>query len=128
MISQLFPDGLSESETLRTPWVGQSNPITRFMELSLLSRPFISLYQKNMQSSSRPLEPDRESTPTLSTEGVSLLLSISTLPVVVGLLAVKNMGKFWQELGQDSEELFRGDRLPLLTEPPQTPTQSNPEV
>lgn len=60
-------------------------------------------------------EPDREAYPTFPTPGVSTLLSLTTLPVVLGILALKNMGQFWQQVGQDSEELFRGDRLPLLT-------------
>ncbi|MDJ1169999.1 hypothetical protein PMG71_11230 [Roseofilum sp. BLCC_M154] len=64
---------------------------------------------------SNPLERDRESAPAVSTQGVSTLLSLTTLPVVLGLLALKNMGQFWQQVGQDSEEVFRGDRLPLLT-------------
>lgn len=61
------------------------------------------------------LEPHQEAPSVVSSQGVSLLLSLSTLPVVVGILAVKNMREFWQQVGQDSEEVFRGDRLPLLT-------------
>ncbi len=97
------------------------------MGLGLLPRHFISLYKKNMQPSNS-LESDRESSPAVSSEGVSILLSLSTLPVVVGLLALKNVSQFWQQVGRDSEEIFRGDRLPLLTEPPQTSSEPNPET
>lgn len=72
------------------------------------------------------LEPDREAYPAVATPGVSTLLSLTTLPVVLGFLALKHVGQFWQQVGQDSEELFRGDRLPLLTEHPQTPPTADP--
>ncbi len=49
---------------------------------------------------------------------VSVLLSLSTLPLLMGMVTLKSFGKFWQEVGVGTEEVFRGDRLPLLTSPP----------
>ncbi len=44
----------------------------------------------------------------------NLLLSLGTIPVLAVLIAGKAVGKALIELGQASEELFRGDRLPVL--------------
>ncbi|NET09592.1 MAG: hypothetical protein F6K09_29985 [Merismopedia sp. SIO2A8] len=48
---------------------------------------------------------------TLATDA---LLSMMTVPLLVGVLGAKTMAEAMQGLGQTSEELFRGDRLPLL--------------
>lgn len=47
-----------------------------------------------------------------------LWLSLATLPVLMGVLGGRAVLQSMQELGQLSEEIFRGDRLPLLTFPP----------
>ncbi|MDJ0578493.1 hypothetical protein [Crocosphaera sp.] len=44
-------------------------------------------------------------------------LSVATLPVLVGLMMMKTVGQDLLEWGQESEEIFRGDRLPLLNFP-----------
>ena len=44
----------------------------------------------------------------------NLLLSLGTIPVLAVLIGGKAVGKALIELGQASEELFRGDRLPML--------------
>lgn len=44
----------------------------------------------------------------------NLLLSLGTIPVLAVLIGSKAIGKALIELGQASEELFRGDRLPML--------------
>ncbi len=48
---------------------------------------------------------------------VDLLISLATVPLVVGLVGTKMLTQAAQELGQWSEEMFRGDRLPLLKFP-----------
>ncbi len=48
---------------------------------------------------------------------VDLLLSLATVPLVVGLVSTQVLTQFTQELGEWSEEMFRGDRLPLLKFP-----------
>lgn len=50
---------------------------------------------------------------------VDLLISLATVPLVVGLVGAKMLTQMTQELGQLSEEVFRGDRLPLLKFPSQ---------
>ncbi|HEY9700328.1 MAG TPA: hypothetical protein V6D10_23945 [Trichocoleus sp.] len=44
----------------------------------------------------------------------NLLLSFSTIPLLAVLIGSKAIGKALIELGQASEEIFRGDRLPVL--------------
>ena len=45
---------------------------------------------------------------------VNIYLSVATIPVLMGLLAIRATAKALEELGEKSEEVFRGDRLPLL--------------
>jgi len=49
------------------------------------------------------------------------LLSLATIPMLIGLVGVKALSAIAQELGEKSEEIFRGDRLPVL-EPLMTPS------
>jgi len=57
-----------------------------------------------------------------------ILVSALTGPLLVGLLGSKNMMQWFQEIGQSSEELFRGDRLPVLKFPhPQAPEAKSRE-
>jgi hypothetical protein len=51
---------------------------------------------------------------TPSKIALEIALSVTTLPVLFGLLAGKELTKLLQEAGLISEELFRGDRLPTL--------------
>ncbi len=54
-------------------------------------------------------------------DALPLLLSLTT-PMVLGMLILgKIMNRQLQEVGKASEEVFRGDRLPILDfpEPPQ---------
>ena len=48
---------------------------------------------------------------------VSLYLSVATFPVLVGLFAANALAQGLQEMGEASEEIFRGDRLPILNFP-----------
>ena len=52
-----------------------------------------------------------------------LLLSLATGPVLLGLLGNKLINQLLPEIGLYSEEIFRGDRLPMLNFP-QNPTDS----
>jgi hypothetical protein len=49
-----------------------------------------------------------------------LLLSAATVPLLAGLLATRLASEVVMSVSQASEEVFRGDRLPLLhfTQPP----------
>ncbi|WP_228035492.1 hypothetical protein [Oculatella sp. LEGE 06141] len=49
-----------------------------------------------------------------------ILLSLATPPVLLFLLGSKAVAELAQELGQASEEIFRGDRLPVLNLPPRS--------
>ncbi len=51
-----------------------------------------------------------------------ILVSLATAPLLVTLLGSKSMANLMAELGQLSEEIFRGDRLPLL------PMQGNGQI
>lgn len=62
----------------------------------------------NSQTNSQPI------IPWLSAD---VVLSLATLPLILGLLGAKNAYQALQSLGQASEEIFRGDRLPLLHHP-----------
>ncbi len=43
-----------------------------------------------------------------------ILLSLSTFPLLLVLVGGQALTKAIAELGQASEEIFRGDRLPIL--------------
>jgi hypothetical protein len=65
-----------------------------------------------MQSSSS--SSDSEKNPQSFKVNSEILLGLATLPVLVGLVSIQAIGQVVQELGVLSEELFRGDRLPVL--------------
>lgn len=46
-----------------------------------------------------------------------LVLSLLALPLLGGLLAAKATAEFVSSIGIESEEVFRGSRLPLLNFP-----------
>lgn len=46
-----------------------------------------------------------------------ILLSLTTIPLLIGVLGMKAAADFLQTVGQASEEIFRGDRLPVLNQP-----------
>ena len=64
---------------------------------------------------------------TVTTPGVkipsNLLISLATGPMLLALLGNKAINQLLPEIGQYSEEIFRGDRLPMLNFP-QNPTDS----
>lgn len=69
--------------------------------------------------------------PSPAPRSPDLWLSLATVPVLLGVLGGRAMLQAVQELGQLSEEIFRGDRLPLLTFPPaaiEQPDTSTPDA
>lgn len=48
---------------------------------------------------------------------VEIIVSLATGPLLLGVLCGKASFKFLQALGEASEEVFRGDRLPVLQFP-----------
>lgn len=46
-----------------------------------------------------------------------ILLSLVALPMLGGLLAAKAAAEFVASIGSESEEVFRGSRLPVLNFP-----------
>lgn len=55
-----------------------------------------------MSNSSNPLIPS------------DILISVGTVPLLAVLLGGKALSELVQQVGQASEEVFRGDRLPVL--------------
>jgi hypothetical protein len=47
----------------------------------------------------------------------SLVIAVTTIPVLTLILTTRCVAQATLELGQLSEEIFRGDRLPILTFP-----------
>jgi hypothetical protein len=43
-----------------------------------------------------------------------ILVSLGTVPLLVGILGARAIAATLLELGEASEEIFRGDRLPIL--------------
>lgn len=53
-----------------------------------------------------------------SSSPCDLAIALATIPTLVGLVVIKNLGDVLIDLGLSSEEVFRGDRLPILNMPP----------
>ena len=47
----------------------------------------------------------------------NLWVSLATVPVLLGILTAHSLAENLLQLGQASEEIFRGDRLPILNFP-----------
>ena len=45
---------------------------------------------------------------------VDMLLSLATGPLLLGAIAAESLARTLTEVGKASEEVFRGDRLPVL--------------
>ncbi len=48
---------------------------------------------------------------------LNLWLSLATAPFLLGYLGVKTASEWLIELGESSEEVFRGERLPIINWP-----------
>lgn len=47
----------------------------------------------------------------------TLWVSLATIPMLLGILAARSLAENLSELGRASEEIFRGERLPILNFP-----------
>ncbi|MEB3357526.1 MAG: hypothetical protein VKK04_12430 [Synechococcales bacterium] len=45
---------------------------------------------------------------------IDLMVGLATVPLLAGLIGAKALSEMVQSVGQFSEEVFRGDRLPVL--------------
>ncbi|QYO63509.1 hypothetical protein [Leptolyngbya sp. 7M] len=52
--------------------------------------------------------------PTSNKLPIGILLSLSTAPLLLVLIGSRALAKMVQDMGQTSEEVFRGERLPVL--------------
>ena len=66
--------------------------------------------------STSPIENRHFHSPTLPVSP-ELLISLATGPMLLGILSAKSLSEFVRQMGVASEEIFRGDRLPVLTMP-----------
>jgi hypothetical protein len=48
---------------------------------------------------------------------VNICLSLVTVPFLLGYLTLRTAAKALEQMGENSEEMLRGDRLPLLNFP-----------
>jgi hypothetical protein len=55
---------------------------------------------------------------------IELAVGLVTVPALVALVGAKVLTTAAHDLGRWSEEVFRGDRLPLLNIPPSAPSDS----
>ena len=55
----------------------------------------------------------------------SILLQLSVGPVMLALLGGKAAAQLLQVIGEESEEIFRGERLPVLNFPLETESASS---
>ncbi|MDX2212376.1 MAG: hypothetical protein SFY66_03715 [Oculatellaceae cyanobacterium bins.114] len=67
--------------------------------------------------------------PNSSQTTSNILIGIGTVPVLAVLLGSKAIAELMQHVGQASEELFRGDRLPILnlSSQPESAATDEPE-
>ncbi len=53
---------------------------------------------------------------------IETAIAVATVPTLAAIVGAKVLANAAQDLGDWSEELFRGDRLPALNLPPDPPT------
>jgi hypothetical protein len=56
-----------------------------------------------------------------------LLISLATAPLLVAMVGGRVLAHIMREVGQASEEIFRGDRLPILHMPTTPEDEGNGE-
>ncbi|CAO5022171.1 hypothetical protein [Microcystis aeruginosa] len=61
----------------------------------------------------------------MKTKPIELWLSLAVSPLLLSYLALRSLDHWLIELGRESEEVFRGDRLPLLNIADQLPVNSD---
>lgn len=79
-----------------------------------LSRQSILLKMPNMSINMPAAQPPNQPPKSSAKLPIGVLLSLSTGPFLCLLLGGRAVAIVLRELGQTSEELFRGDRLPIL--------------
>lgn len=67
-----------------------------------------------MESSDQKSFPIESQTRLNSLIDPEILVGLAVVPVLVGMVGVRAIADGLQELGSLSEEIFRGDRLPVL--------------
>lgn len=70
-----------------------------------------------MKSSSNKVPENQSVQPFFSLISEEIFLSLATIPVLMGVVGTKALMEMMAEIGQASEEIFRGDRLPVLNFP-----------
>lgn len=60
---------------------------------------------------------NRQSPPSSAGFPSDMLLSLATVPAVLGLWGGKALTSLMRDIGEASEEVFRGQRLPVLNFP-----------
>ncbi|PZV17873.1 MAG: hypothetical protein DCF22_02960 [Leptolyngbya sp.] len=58
--------------------------------------------------------PTKAPVSSLPVPALELFISLATAPLLIGLVGGKALAEVSQEIGKLAEEVFRGDRLPLL--------------
>jgi hypothetical protein len=69
--------------------------------------------------------PNRRAASTQTSLPVEVAIALTTAPLLIVLVGTKVLSNTMQDLGRWSEELFRGDRLPLLNLQSSSPPSSN---
>ncbi|WP_170861395.1 hypothetical protein [Geitlerinema sp. PCC 9228] len=70
-----------------------------------------------------PSQPENQDLAAIAAEFTDLGLAAATIPMLLATAGIRAVENFANELGELSEEAFRGDRLPIL----EVPQSSQPE-
>ncbi len=63
-------------------------------------------------------QPEDQDLAAIAAELADLGLATATIPMLIATVGIRTVEDFANELGELSEEAFRGDRLPILDVPP----------
>lgn len=115
----------------RANWMNldRTNLLSASIHLSLHWALGVKLYESKpyINSEQEPSMPET-TTPEKSSRdnliAIEVAISLVTVPALVALVGAKALTEAAHSLGQWSEELFRGDRLPLLNVPPSPPSDT----
>lgn len=72
--------------------------------------------------------PSMPSPPHPSQPWTDMVVSLATAPVLLALVGGRAIADLIHQAGLVSEELFRGDRLPVIPTPPETEVINTPEI
>jgi hypothetical protein len=76
------------------------------------------------ESRTTPTPSSRPATPQLIAP--SLLVSLAAAPCLMAIVAIRATSELLERVGQTSEEIFRGDRLPVIHFPIDEPRSTPP--